>query len=241
MRQQPATRTLLITGAAGALGSALAEEGLRRGHRVIMLDCNRRGLESFFDRAVEAGLPEPVLHPLDLASAGPQDFETLLGAIEGEFGGLDAVVHCAARFEALTPVEHLAPPEWLQVLQVNLSAAWLLSAMSLPLLRASPSGRLVFLLDDLARVEGPLWGAYGVCKHALRVLALQFAGTCEAGTVGVYGVDPGPMRSPLRARAYLAEDPATLPAPGNAAARIMAIAEGSEKPQETLLMLDQPA
>lgn len=237
MNSRQEGKTLLITGAAGALGSALSELSLRRGFNTVMLDRDRRGLEALYDRLTADSLPEPVIHPLDLATAGTADFEQLLSAIESEFGGLDGLIHCAARFEGLTPLEHVPPPEWLASVQVNLNAAWLLSALSLPLLRASAAGRLYFLLDDPERVAAPLWGPYGVCKHALHALAGQFARECEATAIQVHGIDPGPMRSNLRSRAYLAEDPASLPTPESVAARIIEMIAGAERPAGTIVRL----
>jgi NAD(P)-dependent dehydrogenase (short-subunit alcohol dehydrogenase family) len=106
-------KTLLVTGAAGSLGSALTLEAAARGTTVFLLDRDRRGLERLYDRVVEAGFAEPILQITDLATAGPDDVDQIVTAIEAEFGGLDALVHCAARFEALTPLEHVPPEEWL--------------------------------------------------------------------------------------------------------------------------------
>jgi NAD(P)-dependent dehydrogenase (short-subunit alcohol dehydrogenase family) len=219
-------KTVLVTGAAGSLGSVLALACAREGFRTVLLDSDRRGLERVFDRAAEEGLPAPVLHPLDLSVAGPDEFRVMLDAIDGQFGGLDALVHCAARFESLTPLEHVAPEEWLLHVQVNLNAAWLLSALCLPSLRQSEAGRLYFLLEDLGNVGGPLWGPYGVSKHALHALVGQLAAECQGSGLQVLGINPGPMRSTLRSRAYLAENPAAQPDPGLAAADIVDLLSG---------------
>ena len=223
-------KTVLVTGAAGSLGSALALACAREGYRTVLLDSDRHGLERVFDRVAEEGLPAPVLHPLDLSVAGPDEFQDMLKAIERQFGRLDALVHCAARFHGLTPLEHVAPEEWLLHLQVNLNAAWLLSALCLPALRTSGAGRLYFVLEDLARVGGPLWGPYGVSKHALRALIGQLAAECQGSGIQVLGINPGPMRSPLRSRAYLAEDPASLPDPAAAASQLVALLSGRREP-----------
>ncbi len=233
-------KTVLVTGAAGSLGSALALACARQGYRTVLLDSDRRGLERVFDRAAEEGLPAPVLHPLDLSVAGPHEFQNMLEAIERQFGGLDALVHCAARFHGLTPLEHVAPEEWLLHLQVNLNAAWLLTALCLPALRMSGVGRLYFLLEDLRKVGGPLWGPYGVSKHALRALVGQLAAECQGSGIQVLGINPGPMRSPLRFSAYLAENPTSLPEPEAAAADIVALLSGRREPSGVYLDLPLP-
>lgn len=231
-------QTVLITGAAGSLGSALALECARAGYGVVMLDCDRPGLERQYDRIADAGCAEPVLYPIDLATAGPQDFEQMAEAISSEFGGLDALVHCAARFEHLTPVEHVQPEEWLLTMQVNLNAAWLLSSMCLPLLRASANGRLYFMLEDMERVGGPLWGPYGVSKHALRTLIGQFEPSCSSSGVQLLGINPGPMQTPLRSRAYHGEHPEAQPKPETVAARILQLLSGQLQPSG--LFVDLP-
>ena len=222
-------KTLLITGAAGGLGSALAAAAAGRVFNLVLLDRDRTGLERLYDRIVGEGFPEPALQLIDLGAAGPAEIDEILAAIQGEFGGLDALVHCAARFESLTPLEHVPPEEWLLSMQVNLNIAWLLSARCLPLLRESRAGRLYFMLEDLHRVGGALWGPYGVSKHALHALVHQFAVECQSSGIEVLGINPGSMRSDLRARAYLAENPATQPAPGVVAEQILGLLTGERE------------
>ena len=223
-------KTLLVTGAAGSLGSALSLAAAARGITVLLLDRDRKALERLYDRIAEAGLPEPVLQVTDLATVGPDDVDEILAAIRAEFGSLDALVHCAARFDALSPLEHVPPEEWLLSVQVSLNSAWLLSARCLPLLRDSGHGRLYFMLEDLDLVGGALWGPYGVCKHALHAMAGQLAAECQSMGVQVLGINPGPVQSPLRSRAYLAENPASPPPAGLAAERILELLLGEREP-----------
>ena len=224
-------KTIIVTGAAGGLGSELSRVACREGFEAVMLDCDRRGLEAASDRIVEEGFPEPALYPLDLAAAGPEEIDHMLETVTAECGGLYGVVHCAARFEGLTPLDHLAPGEWLMHIQVNLNAAWLLSVRSLPLLRESASGRLYFMLEDLPKLEGPFWGAYGVSKHALRALVSQLAAECRSSGIQVLGINPGPLRSALRARGYHSENPSEQPDPANAAECIVKLLKGEEQPR----------
>ena len=223
-------KTIIVTGAAGGLGSAFSMEAARKGFNTVMIDCDQHRLEQAYDRITDAGLPDPALYPLDLCAAGPEHFDELLEQVVAEFGGLDAVIHCAARFEGLTPLDQVAPPEWLLQIQVNLNAAWLLSAQSLPLLRNSGAGRLYFLLEDMAKVRGAFWGAYGVSKHALRALVSQFAEECRSSGIQVLGINPGPLRSALRSLAYHAENPALQPDPEMAARKIVQLLQGEIDP-----------
>jgi NAD(P)-dependent dehydrogenase (short-subunit alcohol dehydrogenase family) len=231
-------KTIIITGAAGGLGSALSRVCTLEGFNTVMLDCDRPGLEKAWDRITGEGLPEPALYPMDLLGSGPEHFDDLLDKVTEEFGSLDAVVHCAARFDGLTPLEQFSPPEWLASIQVNLNAAWLLSAQSLPLLKRSDSGRLYFMLEDLAKVNGAFWGAYGVSKHALKALVSQFAAECKSSRVQVLGINPGVMRSALRSRAYHAENPQLPPDPGVAALKIVQLLKGDVDPGSTFVELN---
>ena len=232
-------KTIIVTGAAGALGSALSMVVAREGFNTVMVDCDQRGLEQAYDRITKADLPDPALYPLDLSAAGPENFDEMLDKVSTEFGGLDAVVHCAARFEGLTPLEQISPTDWLLQIQVNLNAAWLLSAQCLPLLRNSKSGHLYFMLENLPKVRGAFWGAYCVSKHALRALVNQFAAECKSSRIQVLGINPGPFRSGLRARAYHAENPASQPSPQLAAEHIMELLKGDIEPDDNFVNLQR--
>jgi NAD(P)-dependent dehydrogenase (short-subunit alcohol dehydrogenase family) len=135
----------------------------------------------------------------------------------------------------------VSPPEWLLHMQVNLNAAWLLSMHCLPLLRQSPGGQLLFLLEDMDLVGGPNWGPYGVSKHALRVMVGQLAAECRSSNVQVIGINPGPFRSHVRSQAFLAENPASQPPPDEAAAAIMSLLAGRTQTADVYVDLAHPA
>ncbi len=196
-----------------------------RGDRLLLLDRQPGRLDALSDAIVARGADCPGTCPLDLASAGPEAFEDLTRILVREYGGLDVLIHAAARFTGLRPLDQVQPPEWLHTMQVNVNAAWLLSVTCLPLLRQSRRGQILFLLDDEERVTRAYWGAYGVSKVALRGMAKLFESELDGSGVQVLAYDPGPMRTPLRASAYLAEDPETQPRPEDAARRILELLE----------------
>lgn len=219
-------KTILITGAAGGLGSALAVECAGAGAELVLLDKDRRGLGGLSDRITDMGFASPGLYPLDLAGSGIDEFNELAVTIGQEFGGLDALVHCAADFDGLQPLDQVEPHLWLRSMQVNLNAPWLLSCACLPLLRQSARGHLLFLLDDLDAVTDAYWGAYGTAKAALSGLVRQFEASLANTAVTVRGVIPGAMRTGLRARAYHAENPLEQPDPAIVAGKVVAMLEG---------------
>jgi NAD(P)-dependent dehydrogenase (short-subunit alcohol dehydrogenase family) len=214
-------KVVMITGAAGALGSEIALRCARQAWHPILLDKNRRGLEQLYDRiALEAGT-ESSLIVQDIVTLSPKDCEDIVSALELGPQRLDGLIHCAASFEGLQPLDHIQPDHWLKQMQVNINAPWLLSVACLPLLRSSPQGSLYFVSEDLEKLRGAYWGAYGVGKHGVNALASQFAAELSNTSIQVLSLNPGPMRSELRAAAYHAEPPSLAGEPGVAAEKIV--------------------
>ena len=212
---------ILITGAAGGLGGALAEQLARTGADLLLVDKNSPALDVISDRISAAGLGNPGLCTLDLAQSGPDECQNLVDIMQQEVGGLDVIIHCAAAFDGLQPMDQLDWAQWLECMQVNVNAAWLLTRTALPLLKSSGQGRVVFIHED-ERVSATAYrGAYGVSKAALKSLGSILEDELEGTGVQVVNVHPGPMRTALRARAYLAEDPISVQHPDQAAERII--------------------
>ncbi|WP_024743619.1 SDR family NAD(P)-dependent oxidoreductase, partial [Xanthomonas oryzae] len=196
-----AGRVVLITGAAGGLGAAAAQACAAAGATVVLLGRKLRPLERVYDAVAALG-SEPLLYPLDLAGATPDDYATLARRLQTELGGLHGLLQCAADFAGLTPAELAAPADFARTLHVNLTArAWLTQAC-LPLLRQQHDAAVVFVVDDPARVGQAYWGAYGAAQHAQRGLIASLHHETAAGPVRVSGLQPGPMRTALRARAF---------------------------------------
>jgi len=230
-------KVVLITGAAGTLGSALAMQCADASWETVLLDQNQPGLEKLYDRIARQGRPEPYMVVKDLAAIGPQDCDHIVQALRHETGRLDALIHCAASFEGLQPLEQAQPQDWLRQIQINLNAPWLLSASCLPLLRESAQASLYFITEDMDRVSAAYWGAYGVSKHGLRALAKQFSAELQNTNIQVLALNPGPMRSPLRAKAYHTENPGSVDSPNVAAKRILSLMERNSSANRCVLSL----
>lgn len=231
------TKAIIITGAAGGLGSALSMVAAVNGWQVIMIDKDKRALEKLYDAIVIAGGQEPFLQPLDLSAIGPEDCQQLVTAVGQQFAGLDALVHCAVLFPGLQPLDLIEPETWLNQMQVNLNAPWLLSVCVLPLLRARASSSLIFVLDEQARSKA-LWGAYGVSKAAVQALADQFRAELTGSTICVHAVEPGPMRTHLRSSVYHSENPAIVETAEPRARKLLWILEHADKQRSLELRLD---
>ncbi|WP_447586273.1 SDR family NAD(P)-dependent oxidoreductase [Pseudoxanthomonas mexicana] len=194
-------RVILVSGAHGGLGSAAATACARAGATVVLLGRKLPKLNRVYDAVAQAGA-EPLLYPLDLEGASPDDYAELADRLRAELGHLDGVLHCAVEFKGLTPLEHTDPAAFARVMHVNLTAPWWLSQACLPLLRQSQDAALVFALDDLERVSQPYWGAYGIAQHGLAAMVGMLHAELASSSVRVSALQPGPMRTGLRSRAY---------------------------------------
>lgn len=209
-----AGRVVLITGAAGGLGSAVARAVAGAGATAVLLDKNVPGLEQTYDAIEQAGGPQPAIYPLDLQGATPQHHQELAATVEKQLGRLDGLVHCAAIPGLRTPLEQYDPQLWGQVIQVNLHAPFLLTRACLPLLRASDAGRVIFTAADVGRRGRAYWGAYAVAAAGVENLAQVLADELEnTSAVRVTTLDPGPVRSPMRRFFFPGEDAQSLPEP----------------------------
>ncbi|WP_448243439.1 SDR family NAD(P)-dependent oxidoreductase [Pseudoxanthomonas mexicana] len=194
-------RVVLVSGAHGGLGSAAAVACARAGATVVLLGRKLPKLNRVYDAVAQAGA-EPLLYPLDLEGASPDDYAELADRLRAELGHLDGVLHCAVEFKGLTPLEHTDPAAFARVMHVNLTAPWWLSQACLPLLRQAQDAALVFALDDLQRVGQPYWGAYGIAQHGLAAMVGMLHAELASSSVRVSALQPGPMRTGLRSRAY---------------------------------------
>ncbi len=214
-------RRILLTGAAGGLGSALSRQLARAGAELVLLDKNRAGLEALSDAIIAAGAGHPGLYPLDLEGASADNFAELAHILQEQYGGVDTIIHCAARFTGLFPSEHLPGDEWLRIMQVNLNAPWLLTQTCMPLLRQAGNAQIIWMLDAPDRVQGANWGAYGVAKQALLTLINQMQAELQQTDIAIAGINPGPMNTMLRSQAYFEEDKLPVAEPAEVASKIV--------------------
>jgi NAD(P)-dependent dehydrogenase (short-subunit alcohol dehydrogenase family) len=198
-------RVVLVSGAHGGLGSAAAIACGRAGATVVLLGRKVPKLNRVHDAIVTAG-GEALLYPLDLEGAAPDDYAELAERVENALGRLDGVLHCAADFRGLTPLVHTDPAAFARAIHVDLTAPWWLTQACLPLLAKAQDAAVVFALADLALVGTAYWGGYGIAQHGLAALVRMLHAELANGSVRVSALQPGPMRTALRARAFVAED-----------------------------------
>ena len=211
-----AGRVILITGAGSGLGRALAVEGARAGATVILSGRNGAKLERVYDEIETMGAPRPAIAVLDLAAATAVEYDNLAKTIDAEFGKLDGVVHAAALLGDRTPLEQYDVPTWCKVLHVNLTAPFILTQVLLPNLRKSADASVIFVSSGVVKNQRPFWGAYAVSKSGLESVRSMLAQELDGvPNIRVNSVNPGRMRTAMRAAAYPAEDPNTVPTPAS--------------------------
>jgi NAD(P)-dependent dehydrogenase (short-subunit alcohol dehydrogenase family) len=209
-----AGRVILVTGASSGLGRALAIECARAGATVILSGRNGAKLERAYDEIESLGAPQPAIAMLDLEKATAIDYDALADTIGAEFGKLDGLVHSAALLGDRTPLEQYDVPTWCKVLHVNLTAPFILTQVLLPHLRKSPDASIIFVSSAVVHDSRPFWGAYAVAKTGLESVRSMLSQELEVEpNIRVNSVNPGRMRTRMRAAAYPAEDPNTLPTP----------------------------
>jgi NAD(P)-dependent dehydrogenase (short-subunit alcohol dehydrogenase family) len=221
------SRVALVTGSSRGIGRAVALALAAAGAHVIALARTQGALEELDDeiRAKRPDDPAPTtLVPVDLRDFAALD--RLGAAIYERWGRLDVLVGNAGILGPLSPLHHVDPKRWDDAMAVNVTANWRLIRALDPLLRASAAGRVAFITSGVAhRAElRAYWGCYAASKAALDALARTYAAeTASTSNVRVMLVDPGRLRTAMRAEAMPGEDPATLRTPEEIAPKIVAL------------------
>jgi NAD(P)-dependent dehydrogenase (short-subunit alcohol dehydrogenase family) len=201
----------LVTGASRGIGRAAAIALGAAGAHVVCVARTVGGLEETDDAIVKAG-GSATLVPLNLKDVAAID--RLGASLFERWGKLDAFLGNAGVLGTLTPLTHLEPKDFADLLDINVTANWRLIRSLDPLLRLSEGGRVLFLTSGAARKHTPYWGGYAMSKAALESLALTYAAECEGGgKVKVNLLNPGPIRTAMRAKAMPGENPSALKRP----------------------------
>jgi len=222
----PSGTIALVTGASRGIGAAAAIELARLGAHVVITARTQGGLEETDDLIRSAGGTATLL-PLDLAEG--EQIDAIGPSLFQRFGRLDILVHNAGALGKLTPVAHIVPNDWADVIAVNLTASWRLIRTCEPLLRNAEAGRAVFVTDERARAPKAYWGAYGATKAAMEHLVLTWADEVKTTRLRVNLFDPGVVATRLRSNAMPGEDPATVAQPRDVAPMLAALCMPDER------------
>lgn len=204
-------RIALVTGASRGIGAATATCLAAAGAHVVITARTESGLEAV-EQAIHEKGGTSTIAPVDLHEG--DHIDKLAQAVAGRWGRLDILVHNAAVLGPLSPVSHIRPKDWDEVIAVNLTATFRLIRAFDSLLRAAPAGRLIGLTTSPAKKPRAYWGLYGASKAAVENLLDSYGEeVMNITNVRTAIVDPGATRTQMRAAAFPGEDPETLKPP----------------------------
>jgi NAD(P)-dependent dehydrogenase (short-subunit alcohol dehydrogenase family) len=209
-----------VTGASRGFGKAIARALAGAGAHIIAVARTQGGLEELDDEIKSAG-GGATLVPLDLRDG--DGIDRLGRAIFERWKALDILIANAGMLGTLSPLPHISPATWSDVLGVNVTANWRLIRSLDPLLRQSERGRALFISSAAAHQHKAYWGAYSASQAALEAIARTYAAETVSTRLRVNLLNPGPLRTRLRAQAMPGEDPKTLPPPEAVASHVVAM------------------
>jgi NAD(P)-dependent dehydrogenase (short-subunit alcohol dehydrogenase family) len=199
-----------VTGASRGIGRAVALALAQQGAHVVITARTVGALEELDDE-IRAHGGKATLLELDLAKG--EKIDQLGPTLYQRWGKLDILVGCAGVLGPLSPLQHVTEDAWTTVIDINLSANWRLIRTLDPLLKRSSAGRAVFATSGESSGKHAYWGPYAVSKAGLETLVKTYAHETADTAVRVNLVNPGPVHTQMRAKAFPGEDPKTLPAP----------------------------
>jgi len=200
----------LVTGASRGIGRAVALALAQNGAHVVVAARTIGALEELDDE-IRKGGGKATLLQMDLSNG--EKIDQLGPTLFQRWGKLDIFVGNAGILGPLSPLHHVTEDAWNSVIDINLSANWRLIRTLDPLLKRAEAGRAVFLTSAAATGKYAYWGPYAVSKAGLEALVKTYAHELADTPVRVNLVNPGPVRTAMRAKAFPGEDPSTLPAP----------------------------
>ncbi|GAA5188882.1 YciK family oxidoreductase [Ferrimonas gelatinilytica] len=206
-------KVILVTGAGAGIGRTAALTYAAHGATVILLGRSTNKLEAVYDEIVASGAPEPAIVPLDMKGATEQNYRDLAVTLEEQFGRLDGLLLNASVLGALTPFDQIDSEMFNEVMQVNVTANFLMAKSLMPVLRLAEHGSIVFTSSGVGRTGRAYWGPYAISKFATEGMMETLADELAGSTLRANCINPGATRTKMRATAFPAEDPQNLKTP----------------------------
>lgn len=204
-------KVALVTGATRGIGAGVVLALAREGAHIIMVGRTTGALEDMDDAVQELGA-ETTLVPLDLMDY--DGIDRLGGHVAEKWGRLDILIGNAGILGPISPLGHIPPKEWDKLMAINVNANYRLIRSFDPLLKASDAGRAIFVTSTVATSCPAYWGGYATTKAALNCMVRTYANEVANNTnIKANIINPGPIRTSMRAAALPGEDPDTLDTP----------------------------
>ncbi len=209
-------KVVLISGATGALGSAVARDFARKtGARLALTGRSEQKLERL---ATEVGLAAERIFttPADVAQAdGVRD---LVEGIVARFGGVDVLLNTVGGWSGGKPLGDTPVEEWDRLLALNLRSAFLLSRAVLPLMLKSGWGRIVHVSSKTAVTPRARQAGYAVAKMGVITLTEVIAAEVKGTGVTANVILPSIIDTPANRDAMPKADPRKWVEPARIAA-----------------------
>ena len=220
-----AGRIALVTGASRGIGRAVTLALADAGAHVVIVARTTGALEELDDEVRTKG-GSATLVRLDLRKGDQVD--ALGPSLFERWKKLDILVANAGILGPLSPLAHVPTTSWTDVMEINLNANFRLIRTLDPLLRLSDAGRAIFVSSGAAAAKNAYWGPYAVSKAALEALVKTYAHEISTTTVRANIINPGPIRTAMRAKAFHGEDSMTLATPEDIAPLFLKLADPSQ-------------
>jgi|TARA_B110000263_G_scaffold133603_1_gene116053 NAD(P)-dependent dehydrogenase (short-subunit alcohol dehydrogenase family) len=204
-------KVILVSGGGSGIGKTAGLIFAEHGADLILLGKDKISLESTYEEFLDRNLKPPLLHIMDLGQSTESNFREINNVIEKEFGKLDGLLNNAGILGDKTPLENYKIDVWKKVFDINVHASFLLTKSLLPVLKAAENSSIIFTSSGVGKVGKAYWGAYSLTKFATESMMQIFSEELEnTSNIRVNSIDPGPVRTKMRAAAYPAEDPFSL-------------------------------
>ncbi|WP_101756862.1 YciK family oxidoreductase [Oceanicoccus sp. KOV_DT_Chl] len=207
-------KTILVTGAGDGIGRTAAITYAAHGATVVLVGKTIEKLEAVYDEIENAGYPQAAIYPIHLGGAVMKDYRDLADTLETEFGQLDGLLHNASILGDRKSIAQTNSDEWLEVMQININAEFMLTQALLPLMEKSADASIIFTSSSVGRRGRAYWGAYAVSKFATEGLMQTLADELgNTSNIRCNSLNPGATNTNMRRTAYPAEQPDNNPLP----------------------------
>jgi NAD(P)-dependent dehydrogenase (short-subunit alcohol dehydrogenase family) len=205
-----AGKAALVTGGSRGIGRAVAAAYAREGAKVLICGRDEEALRAAIEEIRRSGGD---IHGVAGDVGNQDDVERIVAAISDRYGAVDVLVNNASVLGPREPIANYSTASWQEVLRINLTGAFLMTRAVLPRMPAQKGGSIINVTSGVGRQGKARWGAYAVSKAGLEALTQVLADEVAGQGIRVNCVNPAATRTAMRAQAYPAEDPLTLPAP----------------------------
>ena len=208
------SKVILVTGGGSGIGRQAGLTFAAFGAEVILLGKNSSNLNETYSLFEKNNLKKPILQAIDFETAEEEDFKKISEAVLKEFGKLDGLLNNASILGTKTSIQNYDIKEWRRVSKINFESSLLLTRSLLPVLQIPDNSSIVFTSSGVGRKGKAYWGAYAISKFATEGLVQILSEELEKTSgIRVNAINPGAVRTKMRAQAYPAEDPKTLKNP----------------------------